>query len=306
MAAAPLSPRIEDRIKGLPLMDTAAYKLLTLLNDPESDYQQVVDSLSPDVAARFLNMANKACYGRVVRSIHQAVALLGYNNMRKILVTSFLLDHFTRRMEMKNFSFEKFQQQSHFCATVSRALAAVMDYRKQEDLFTVATLYNIGKLIIAVYFEAEHAKIIAAKQAKISTSMAEQKILGVTHADIGAMTLQRFKIPQDICNAVRYHNQKAGIIGAESDFKLELIARQAAAIVHQFCLPDEAKLESIEALLQEAVSKGERTRPMDLAVESSLEAGRQAFIIGLDQAGQLIVHQLEGSLAMRTDDTGDR
>jgi HD-like signal output (HDOD) protein len=101
-------------------------------------------------------MANKAYYGKVVRSVNYAMTLLGYQAMRQILVTSFLLDHFIKQLGLTAFSFERFQKQSHFCAAISGLLAESLDYKKTEDLFTVSMLYNIGKLIIVVYFNEEH------------------------------------------------------------------------------------------------------------------------------------------------------
>ena len=64
---------MEEKIENLPLVDAAAFDVLALLNNPDSNYSQIVEKLSPDVAARFLNMANKAASGRVVRSINAAV-----------------------------------------------------------------------------------------------------------------------------------------------------------------------------------------------------------------------------------------
>ncbi|MGD9121851.1 MAG: HDOD domain-containing protein, partial [Desulfobacterales bacterium] len=91
--------RIESKINKLPLVDTEVVEIITLLNNPSSNFDQIVEKLSPSLAARFLNMANSAYYGsREVRSINYAVQLLGYGKMKDILVTSILMDHFTRRL----------------------------------------------------------------------------------------------------------------------------------------------------------------------------------------------------------------
>jgi HD-like signal output (HDOD) protein len=246
---------IKEKIERLPLLDAAAYEILALLNNPESNYEKVIEKLSPDITALFLTMANKAYYGKIVRSINYAVTLLGFNAMRQILITSFLLDHFIKHLGLKHFSFDRFQKQSHFCAAISRVLAQSMDYKNTEDLFTVAMLYNLGKLIIVVYFSDEHQKIIALKKEEnLSTSDAEQRILGVTHADIGAYALEQFKIPKDICSAVRYHNRKDRTVPVASDFQLEVISRAAASIVHDTLLPDEDQLQQITIQLNQTVT----------------------------------------------------
>lgn len=60
--------RIEKKVRNLPLINSAVVKIITLLNNPESNFEHIVDRLSPDISTRFLNIANFAYYGREVRS----------------------------------------------------------------------------------------------------------------------------------------------------------------------------------------------------------------------------------------------
>ena len=92
-------PIIEDRIKKLPLIDVSVFDIISLLDNPQSDFKQIIETLSPDIAARFLIMANSARYGHEVRSINHAVRLLGYKEMKQILTTSIVIDHFVKRLE---------------------------------------------------------------------------------------------------------------------------------------------------------------------------------------------------------------
>jgi len=181
---------IEDKINRLPLIDVTVLKVISLLDNPESNFEQIVEHLSPDIAVRFLSMASSAYYGREVQSISYAVRLLGYSEMKKLLIISILLDHFTRRL--KEFSFNKFQKQAQFCAVIAQVLGKIIDYEKKEDLFTVGMLHNIGKLVLAVYFKDKHREIISLKKSEgLTTSDAEQKIMGVTHAEIGSLPQEK-------------------------------------------------------------------------------------------------------------------
>ncbi len=160
MANTSMTEMIKDKIKRLPLTDASVFEIISLLNDPESNFEQIIGKLSPDIVARFLKMANSAYYSREVRSINYAVRLLGYKKMAQILNASILIDHFAKRSNFENFNFNKFQTHAQFCAAVSRILGEILDYSNPEDLFTVATLHNIGKLVIAVYFKDEHKRIV--------------------------------------------------------------------------------------------------------------------------------------------------
>jgi HD-like signal output (HDOD) protein len=61
--------RIEKKVHNLPLISSAVVKIITLLNNPDSNFDQIVERLSPDLSTRFLNIANSAYYGREVSSI---------------------------------------------------------------------------------------------------------------------------------------------------------------------------------------------------------------------------------------------
>ncbi len=294
MAHSYTADSIKEKIERLPLIDAAAFKILSLLNDPQSNYEKIINKLSPDVTALFLNMANKAYYGKTVRSINYAVTLLGYKAMRQILITSFLLDHLIKQLGLKDFNFDKFQIQSHFCAAVTRALADVMDYKNVEDLFTVSMLYNIGKLIIVVYFSDEHQKIVDLKKKEgISTSDAEQRILGITHADIGAVALKRYNIPQDICEAVRYHNRWDRVKAADSNFQLVVIFRQAAVMVHQFRLPDDDSLLKLKAQLKNTAAQACAKFQEELAACRDTDNYHDTFLGILTQGSSLLMDTLK-------------
>ncbi|MBW1739155.1 MAG: HDOD domain-containing protein [Deltaproteobacteria bacterium] len=284
---------IKDKIESLPLIDVTVFETISLLNSPDSNFKQVVETLSPDVAARFLNMANSAYYGLEVRSINHAVRLLGYGQMKHILITSILIDHFTKRL--KDFSFEKFQKQAQFCAAVSRVLGEILNYGKPEDLFTVAILHNVGKLIIAVYFKEEHKEIIALKKSQhISTSEAEQRILGISHAEIGALVLEKFNIPQDICDAVRFHDEKDRIIPEESNFQLELIARKSASLVSRFALPEDMESSEIVDRLKGTIQKGRDMYREGMRDEMLSKGYKEVFTLLLEQASSLVYRGLKG------------
>ena len=285
---------VEDRIESLPLVDAGAFDILSLLNNPDSNYARIVEKLSPDVAARFLNMANRAHYGRVVRSINAAVELLGYQQMKQILVTSFLLDHFTKRLGLKDFSFDIFKKQVRFCGAISRFLADMMQHKNPEDLFTVSTLSNIGKLIIAVYFAEDHREIAALQiERGVAASTAEKMVLGVSHADISALALRRFYIPEDICDAVRYHNLNKRDIPQDNNFQLEIIARKSAMIVHQFSLPDEGQLQDITGQLSDSVADGKLLYREMVAGGSRPEKEQKTYTVLAEQTSELLIDRLK-------------
>ena len=291
--------RISSKIDKLPLVDSEVVDIITLLNNPASNFEQIVEKLSPSLAARFLNIANSAYYGgREVRSINYAVKLLGYGRMKDILITSILVDHFTKRL--KGFDFDKFLKQAQFCAAVAKVLGEMLNFKQLEDLFTVATLQNIGKLVIAVYFKDDHRKIVALKKAEgLPTCEAEQQILGISHGEIGAIVLQRFNVPQDICDAVRFHDSLDTELPVKNNNYLQHIARQATRIVGHFSLPKEMAPMDLYHMLRATVEEGKKNYREQIHFQIRSKGYPQIFPSLLEQATDLVSNDLKAHLRER-------
>ena len=177
--------------------------------------------------------------------------------MRQSLVTSLLIDHFDRFSGLDRFRLDKYHQQAHFCAVVSRLLGVILDYEHLANLFTVSMLHNIGKLIIAVYFGEEYNAIVALKGKEgISAHMAERRVLGCSHAEISAMVLEKFNIPADLCQAVRYHDAETGEQPEVSDYQLMCILRESARIVDRLELGDATEPSELLGKMQDTVAAG--------------------------------------------------
>jgi HD-like signal output (HDOD) protein len=290
---------IESKINQLPLIDSEVFEIITMLNNPASNYTQISEKLSPSLAARFLHIANSAYYGgREVRTINYAVKLLGYGKMKDILVTSILMDHFTKRL--KEFDFDKFLIQAQFCASVAKVLGEILAFKQLDDLFTVATLQNIGKLVIAVYFKAAHIQIVALKKAEnLPTCQAEKQILGMSHGEIGAMVLQRFNVPQEICDAVKYHDSFDTDLPLQNDNYLQQIARRATRIVGQFSLPTEMEPMDLYHTLRATIEEGRKRYREQVQTRIRSKGYQEIFPSLLEKAADLVCNDLKSHLRQR-------
>lgn len=241
--------KIENKIKGLPLVDVAAFDALNLLNDPFSDFEKLAEKISPDVAARFLNIANSAFYGCEVYSLLHALRILGYTQMKQVLITSFLLDHFSKHLKFRAFSFQEYIGQAQSCAALSRLLGEAVGFKRTEDLYTAALLHNIGLLVMAVYFdEAYEASVALAAESGVSLLQAQRRVLGVTHPEIGALALKRLNIPEEICEAVRWHREAGAQAGEGGE--LALITRWAVTLSRKVRLPYDVDMPELRAQLK--------------------------------------------------------
>jgi hypothetical protein len=179
-------------------------------------------------------------------------------------------------------------------------LGEMLNFKQLEDLFTVATLQNIGKLVIAVYFKDDHRKIVALKKAEgLPTCEAEQQILGISHGEIGAIVLQRFNVPQDICEAVRFHDSLDTELPVKNNNYLQHIARQATRIVGHFSLPKEMAPMDLYHMLRATVEEGKKNYREQVHFQIRSKGYPQIFPSLLEQAADLASNDLKAHLRER-------
>jgi HD-like signal output (HDOD) protein len=235
---------------------------------------------------------------REVRSIDLAVKLLGFDKMKAALKSAIAVDHLTRRLDQ--FDFGKFLCQAHFCAAVARILGDIMKFSAPGDLMTVATLQNIGKLVIAVYFTDRHHEIIALKRENnIPTSVAERRVIGMSHGEIGAIVLERYRVPREICEAVKYHDHHIPAEAGHRLTELQVISREASTIVSRFQLPTAFDPVELPERMARTIKAGRQLR-RQLAQPHILSVGYEAaFPILTSQLGALVSNDLRRLLPVR-------
>ena len=301
MDSAPSAIDIKAQVLALPLLDSDAVKMIALLENSEINYVQIARKLSPGLTARLLALVNSEPEKREVRSIDLAVKLLGFDKMKSALKTAIAVDHFARRLD--RFDFDKFLTQAHFCAAVARILGEIMKFSEQGDLMTVAILQNIGKLVIAVYFEDHHHAIISLKrESKMPTSLAERQIIGISHGEIGAIVLKRYNVPQRICEAVRYHDHHIPVELHIQLSELQVLSREATTLVGRFQLPTEFDPVELPGRMRRTISAGQRLRAK-LAQPYIRSGGYEAaFPLLASQISNLVSNELRRILSVRKTD----
>lgn len=290
-----------DRINDLPLLDAATLDLIHLLDDPESNFNQIIDKLTPDAMAMFLQVANAAYYGVNVKTIDHALRILGYDAMKQILITSLIINHFSSSPHLRRFKFSKFDKTARFCSTVSKVLGDIVQYKKVEDLFTVSILHNIGKMIIVGYFNEDYQQVVALKNSEgITESEAEKRVLGLDHAEIGGMVLENFRIPQEICNAVKHHNLENYEIKDNTNYELEMILRESATLISDFEPPEVEESFKLLDQMRETIDKGKGLYRRLVKSEMREKGHKEIFPSVLKQVSELVHDDLKSILPEQT------
>ena len=74
-------------------------------------------------------------------------------------------------------------------------------------MFIAALLHDIGKLVLSEFIEDLSGKIFKLIDDEgLSFLEAEKSVLGIDHAELGAVILEKWEFPEDVITAVKKHH----------------------------------------------------------------------------------------------------
>lgn len=232
--------RAEDfvaKTKDLPAVSPAAGKLVTLLNQTETDMDLVVMAIRSDasLSAKLLKVCNSSYYasGDVVTSVEESVMRLGYQEIYRIVVAlcfGGVLDS-----PLHGFGIEETEMWRHSLTTALAAEALAVRSRpfsaNKNLAYTCGLLHDIGKVVLNRALNPElrdQIRILIAEK-KMPRDEAERTALGADHAQVGACLLQKWKLPRSIVDAVADHHRPV----VKPAVTLSAIVHLADAVAHQ-------------------------------------------------------------------------
>lgn len=202
-------------IRELPVLPKVYRALTEALAEPEVDLGRIGQIVEQDyaIAAKVLQLVNSSFFGlrREITNLRQATTYLGIDTIRA-LVLSFEVFREFNTTPVEGFSAEREQRHAFLTARIARRL--VDDKRVAEQAFLAAMLHDLGKLLMAAYLPGEFEKALQARVASAQPChMAEESLLGVSHAEIGAYLLGLWGMPYAVVEAVANHHHPARVEG---------------------------------------------------------------------------------------------
>ena len=208
---------IVKQIGALPPLPGTAMRLISVINEPRSTVEDIVEAIRYDqaITAAVLRLCNSAYFGlsRKVTSLHEAMLCLGTVKVLQMVMsvhTTALL-----KKEQAGYGLEPGTLWRHSVA-VALASAAVTQRLKYPNAglaFTAGLLHDIGKVVLNEYVGGAFAEIVRrVGDEHLSFQEAESKVLGFSHEEIGAMVAKRWELPESIERCIRYHHTPSELI----------------------------------------------------------------------------------------------
>ncbi len=199
-------------IDNLPTLPSVVARVNELVENPSSSAADINQAIRQDLAlsARILKLVNSSFYGfpRRISSIAHAVVILGFNTVRNVVLSAFVLDSFASRD--LPFGHKTFWIHSLGVGVTASILASRRGISEGEDAFIAGLLHDVGKVVLHQYARADFAEVLkVAGEKDCLMYEAEQEVLGTTHAEVGAMLLEAWHLPERLVKAVGLHHAPA-------------------------------------------------------------------------------------------------
>ncbi len=220
MLSQPTLRAIVGRISRLPAIPKVYARLQQMLTDDDTSSQQVAQLITTDaaIAAKILQLVNSAFFrlARRITGIEQAVNHLGFAAIRNLVLSAEVFSSWPAQSTKSVLCIDKLQSHVHQVAAAARALAAGTP--KADDALLAGLLHDIGYWILSDECRTELNESVALAVAEnIPLHLAETRVIGASHAQVGAYLLGLWGLPYPVIEAVAHHHTPESVPQSEFD-----------------------------------------------------------------------------------------
>lgn len=200
------------RVDALPEVPQVAFRVIQLLNIPDTAVSQLAELIGADQAltAKLLRLCNSAYYGlsRTVTTVSEAIMIVGFSAVKSMVLMITTQSTMNKGLLGYKIKPGEFWRHSLGTAESARLIAKQCGDSREEESFTAGLIHDIGKMVLnqCALPEVYRATNLMQKE-NISIYAAEARILGFNHAEAGATLADRWRFPPLLVDAIRYHHE---------------------------------------------------------------------------------------------------
>ncbi len=202
---------IVGKISSFPTLPATAQRLLIVAGNPDSDISDIakVIEYDPALTANVLRAANSAFVGlsTTVTSLTEAMMRLGTKFVYQVAVSSLIGSNLRKPASGYDLSAEDLWRHSAAVGIMADSLARLLGIRDAGSIYTAGLLHDMGKIAMAEFVLESYAEIRAkVDHESMAFEEAEREVLGVDHAEIGALIAENWNLPPAIIETIRWHH----------------------------------------------------------------------------------------------------
>ena len=204
---------IIDQVQSLPTLPSLALDVMMMAENPESSLADIALILQKDpaIASKILKIANSAFYGyrRKINNLQSALLILGLREVKTIVLGVSIVNLFKSSNPEEGYNHHFLWMHSAVVAQIARSLAFKTSLFDLElEAFSFGLIHDIGNIVLDQFRHHDFLKVIqlVQKEGDLTFLEAENRILGVNHAQIGGWLAHKWLFPLELAEAIEYHH----------------------------------------------------------------------------------------------------
>lgn len=208
--------RIEEimaLIGHVPPFPKVVERVAELMRDPDVTARQLAEVIQydPVITANILKICNAAYFGlsRRVNSLDEALVVIGHDVLKEIIVASGSARFYQGKVG-GGYGLESGELWKHSvaCGITAKLLVPHIPEVDGGSAFTAGILHDIGKRFLSSFVADDFEAMRELVEREGCTFVeAERRLLGVNHAELGGMILEKWDFDQGLADAVRAHHE---------------------------------------------------------------------------------------------------
>lgn len=258
---------VVGRLSSVPALSTLYTQIADELMTPDYSLAAVGDLVAQDlgIAARLLQMANSALVGlrRPATTPNQAVKVLGGDLTRTLVLAADLFSRYNPN-SLRPFSIEALWEHSRAVAELAGTIAAAerADERFAREAALAGLFHDIGRLTLASQLAGPYKEVLRLMRLEnLSAAEAERRVIGTTHAEVGAYLLGLWGLPDPLVEAVAWHHNPNGCPGTGFTALTAVHAADVIVRTEEGAHPDAAYLARLNISQRWGLWESLRHRP---------------------------------------------
>ncbi|MCP4247050.1 MAG: HDOD domain-containing protein [bacterium] len=202
------------QIEQLPTLPAVATRILQAAASPETGAADVVALVETDQAltAKIISLVRRADVGagRDVKTLAQAVVLLGVTVVRNAVLSVQIYETFASREAAGDSALDRTEFWKHSLA-VACAAQSIARYLGRavgaDEAFVCGLLHDLGKVALDACLPKSYARIVRETESRqICICDVERQVLGLDHTLAGKRLGQHWKLPATIVECIWLHH----------------------------------------------------------------------------------------------------
>ena len=217
------SAELVSRMSAIPSLPTLYTEILSVLKGDSWGIEDVAAIVARDVGmtAKILQIVNSAFFGfpRHVASAAEAVGVLGVNTLKALVLSVKLFSQFEDDA-VGGLDLERVTKHNMRTGLLAQLIAKEEGAPRVvvDQAFLAGNLHDIGRLVLAANMPEQYREVLElVNLGECSLIAAEHRLLGTSHATLGAYLLCLWGLPQPIVEGILYHHEPSASSQTEFD-----------------------------------------------------------------------------------------